>query len=113
MKLIKAIIQPEKLSEVRDALEKTAAPWCHDQRHSGPGPPEEAIVQVWRGEKFSTDLLPKVSLELVVKDSDVESIVKTIIESARTGEYGDGKIFISTVDQAIRIRTGESGDVAI
>jgi nitrogen regulatory protein P-II 1 len=113
MKLIKAIIRPEKLSDVRDALEKTGSyrgAMISDIMGQGL---QKGITQAWRGEKFQTDLLPKIVIDLVVKDADVDAIVKTIVNAAKTGEYGDGKIFVSTVEEAIRIRTGETGEKAI
>jgi nitrogen regulatory protein PII len=74
---------------------------------------QKGIVQQWRGEKYKVDLIPKIKLEIVVKDSEMEKIKKMLIGKARTGEIGDGKIFISTVDEVIRIRTGEEGETAL
>lgn len=113
MKHIKAIIQPEKLADVRAGLEKTK---CYrgiiitDIMGQGT---QKGLIQAWRGEKFSTDLIPKVEIDLIVKDEDVNEIVKIIYEKARTGEIGDGKIFIYNVEEAIRIRTGEKGNDAL
>ncbi len=113
MKHIKAIIQPEKLSGVRAALEKTD---CYrgiiitDVMGQGT---QKGIVQAWKGEKFQMELIPKVMIDLIVKDQDTDYIKKIIYESARTGEIGDGKIFVYHVEEAIRIRTGEEGDDAI
>jgi nitrogen regulatory protein P-II 1 len=113
MKQIKAVIQPEKLSDVRDALEKTG---CYRGAMitdiMGQGI-QKGITQSWRGEKFQADLLPKVMIDLIVKDEDVEVIKKAIIENARSGEYGDGKIFVYNVEEVIRIRTGEEGNDAL
>ncbi len=69
-------------------------------------------MQQWRGEKYKVDLIPKIKLEVMIKDSELGMIKKTIIENARTGEIGDGKMFISTVDEVVRIRTGEEGEIA-
>jgi len=113
MKQIKAIIRPEKLSDVREALGKTG---CYrgimitDIMGQGA---QKGITQAWRGEKYQVDLLPKVMLDLVVRDEDVDIITKTIIRSARTGEIGDGKIIIFDVVEAGRIRTGEKGNDAL
>lgn len=113
MKHIKAIIQPDKLSNVRQALEKTE---CYggiiitDVMGQGK---QKGIVQAWRGEKFQLDLLPKVMLDLVVRDSELDKIVKIILETTRSGEMGDGKIFIYNVEEVIRIRTGEKGEDAL
>lgn len=113
MKHIKAIIQPEKLTAVRQALEKTE---CYrgiiitDVMGQGT---QKGIVQAWRGEKFQMDLLPKVMIDLVVKDSELEHVKKIILDISRSGEIGDGKIFIYNVEEAIRIRTGEEGESAL
>ena len=113
MKHIKAILQPEKLADVRAGLAKSK---CYrgtiitDVMGQGT---QKGIIQAWRGEKFQTDLIPKVQIDLVVKDDEVEEIVKTIYQSARTGEIGDGKIFVYNIEEAIRIRTGETGDNAL
>ncbi|MEG6613714.1 P-II family nitrogen regulator [Pseudoclostridium thermosuccinogenes] len=113
MKQIKAIVRPEKLPDVREALEKTG---CYrgvmitDIMGQGA---QKGITQAWRGEKYQVDLLPKVMIDLVVKDEDVETITDTIIKSARTGDIGDGKIFVYDVVEAVRIRTGEKGNDAL
>jgi len=109
MKHIKAIIRPEKLSDVRSALEKLD---CYNgitvTEVLGQGN-QKGIVRSWRGEKYEIDLIPKVCIELVVRDEDVNTIKNAIIKNAHTGEVGDGKIFITTVEEVIRIRTGEEG----
>ena len=74
---------------------------------------QKGVVQQWRGEKYKVDLIPKIKLEVVVKDSELGLIKKTIVENARTGEIGDGKLFVSTVDEVTRIRTGEEGEIAL
>ncbi len=113
MKQIKAVIQPEKLSDVRDALEKTG---CYRGAMitdiMGQGT-QKGITQAWRGEKYQMDLIPKVSIDLVVRDEDVDAVKKVIMDSARTGEIGDGKIFVYNVEEVVRIRTGETGDDAV
>lgn len=113
MKHIKAIIQPEKLACVREKLEKTSSYrgiMITDIMGQGT---QKGIVQAWRGEKFQAELIPKVMIDLVVQDDNVENIVQIIYDSAHTGEIGDGKIFIYPVDDAVRIRTGERGDMAL
>lgn len=112
MKKIEVIIRPEKLDAVRRALEKVGYAGVMISEIEGHGK-QKGVIQQWRGEKYKVDFLPKIKVEIVVKDSEVERITKTIIESARTGEIGDGKIFIYPVENAIRIRTGESGETAI
>lgn len=112
MKKIEAIVRPEKLDPVRQALEKVGYAGLMITEIEGHGK-QKGAVQQWRGEKYKVELLPKLKIEIVVKDTDVERITKAIIEAAKTGEIGDGKIFISSVETAIRIRTGEKGDDAI
>jgi len=113
MKQIKAVIQPEKLSDVREALKRVG---CYRgimiSDILGHGA-QKGIIQAWRGEKYQMDLLPKVAIDMVVKDDDVPIIKKVLLESARTGEIGDGKIFIYNIEEVIRIRTGEEGENAI
>ena len=113
MKQIKAIIKPEKLTDVREALQKTGC--AHGMMITeivGQGT-QKGITQSWRGEKYQLDLIPKVMIDLVVLDKELPIVKKAIIESARTGEIGDGKIFVYNVEETIRIRTGEEGDSAI
>jgi nitrogen regulatory protein P-II 1 len=113
MKQIKAVIRPDKLSDVRKALEKAG---CYHgvmiTNIMGQGS-QKGITQVWRGDKYQVDLLQKVMIDLVVRDEDLPAIKKVIIESAHTGEIGDGKIFIYNVEEVIRIRTGEEGNDAL
>jgi len=113
MKQIKAVIQPDKLSSVREALQKTGC--YHGVMISdimGNGS-QKGIIQAWRGEKYQMDLLPKVVIDLIVKDDEVETIKNAILQSARSGEIGDGKIFVSNIEEVVRIRTGEEGENAL
>ena len=112
MKKIEAIIRPAKLEAVRNALEKVGYSGLMITEIEGHGK-QKGVVQQWRGKKYKVELLPKVKIEVVVKDQDVERIAKAIIDAAHTGIIGDGKIFISNVENAIRIRTGEKGENAI
>ncbi len=112
MKKIEAIIRPEKLDAVRRALEKVGYAGLMISEIEGHGKQRGAIQQ-WRGEKYKVELLPKIKIEIIVRDAEVERITKTIIESAKTGEIGDGKIFVSGIENAIRIRTGEKGEEAL
>lgn len=109
MKKIEAIIRPEKLKTVVNALEDVGYSGLMITEIEGHGK-QRGIVQQWRGEKYKVEFLPKRKIEIVCKDTDTEKIVKVIVQSAQTGEIGDGKIFISEVIDAIRIRTGERGD---
>lgn len=112
MKKIEAIIRPEQLEVVRTALEKAGASGLMISEIEGHGK-QKGVVQQWRGEKYKVDLLPKIKVETVVSDRDLERIIETIMINARTGEIGDGKIFVSPVEGVFRIRTGESGEGAI
>ena len=112
MKKIEVIIRPEKLELVRRALEQVGCAGLMISEIEGHGK-QKGVIQQWRGEKYRVALLPKVKIEIITKDQDLEKIIKAIIDSARTGEIGDGKIFISPVENVIRIRTGEKGEQAI
>ena len=112
MKKIEAIVRPERLEVVRRALGKVGYSGLMITEIEGHGK-QKGVIQQWRGEKYKVELLSKIKLEIVVKDQEVERITKTIIENARTGELGDGKIFVSNVENAIRIRTGEKGEEAL
>lgn len=112
MKKIEAIIRPGKLDEVKDALERFGTKGLTVSQVIGCGN-QKGHTQVYRGVEYDIYLLPKVKIEVVVLDQFVEQVIQIITEAARTGEVGDGKIFIYPVEDAIRIRTGESGDKAI
>lgn len=112
MKKIEAIIRPEKLEEVRKALETAGYPGIQIMEIEGHGK-QKGVTQQWRGEAYRVALLPKVKLEIVAGDGDVERIVQAITKTAKTGAVGDGKIFVSDIKEAIRIRTGERGDSAV
>jgi len=113
MKHIKAIIKPEKLDEVKEALKKAGCTGIMTTEIEGHGQ-QGGIAQQWRGEKFELDLLPKTSVDVIVKDKDVDKVIQAIIASARTGsEIGEGKIFVYDVERVIRIRTGEEGEAAV
>ncbi len=112
MKKIEAIIRPEKVDDIRQALETVGFPGVAISEVEGHGK-QKGVVQQWRGEQYRVELLPKVRLEVVASDSQAENIVNAIQNAAKTGSVGDGKIFVSSVDQVIRIRTGESGDKAL
>jgi nitrogen regulatory protein P-II 1 len=112
MKKIEAIVRPEKLEAARRALELAGCAGLMITEIEGHGK-QKGVVQQWRGEKYKLGLLPKIKIEVVVKDQDVDKIIKTVIDSTRTGEIGDGKIFISNIENAVRIRTSEKGEVAL
>jgi nitrogen regulatory protein P-II 1 len=113
MKKIEAIIRPEKLDEVKHALAEKGYIGLNIVGVTGRGV-QKGIVHAGRaGQAYSVDMLPKVKLETVVKDSSVEEVIEIILKSAATGNIGDGKIFVLPVEQAIRVRTNERGDVAV
>jgi len=112
MKKITAIVRPEKMDAVRAALEEVGSPGIMITEIEGHGK-QKGIEQQWRGEKFRVELLPKMKLEVVVENGSVNAIVSAVLKSAKTGEIGDGKIFVSEVENVIRIRSGEEGSKAI
>jgi|UniRef100_A0A7C5KBB6 nitrogen regulatory protein P-II 1 len=112
MKKIECIIRPEKLEEVKDALNQLGIKGMTVSQVMGCGL-QKGKTEYYRGVEININLLPKVKIELVVKDSEVDRIVDTIVKVARSGKIGDGKIFIYNVENAVRIRTGEQGEDAI
>jgi len=112
MKKIEAIIRPEKLDSVRQTLIELDSPGLMITEIEGHGK-QKGLTQQWRGRKYKVELLPKVKIEIVVKDQDVERITKAISEAAKTGKIGDGKIFVYPVENVLRIRTGERGESAL
>ncbi|WP_260706203.1 P-II family nitrogen regulator [Edaphobacter flagellatus] len=112
MQKIEAVIQPSKLDAVKDALVEIGINGMTIFEARGHGR-QKGHTEVYRGREYSVDLLPKVKLELVVADEMVDRAVQAIITSARTGTIGDGKIFISKIDEAIRIRNDERGEIAL
>ena len=112
MKKVEAIIRPEKLDAVKRALEEIGCIGMTVSEVRGRGR-QRGIVHQWRGREYRVDLLPKVKLEIVVGDELVERVIGTIIESARTGSIGDGKIFVVPVEEVVRVRTGERGEAAV
>lgn len=113
MKKIEAIIRPEKLDEVRAALTDGGFLGLNVSHITGRGV-QKGIVHVGRGgETHAVDMLPKVKLDAVIQDNAAERVIEIILKAARTGNIGDGKIFVLPVEDAIRVRTGERGDVAL
>ncbi len=112
MKKIEAILRPEKLNKVKEALENLGYPGMSLTRMEGHGR-QKGKVEQFRGREFRVEFLPKIKIEIAVRDQDVERITRTIIEAAKTGEIGNGKIFISPLENTVRIRTGEEGEQAL
>ncbi|HEY5476098.1 MAG TPA: P-II family nitrogen regulator [Tepidiformaceae bacterium] len=113
MKKIEAIIRPEKLTDVKDALDDLGLHGMNFTQVTGRGSQRGIVHQGRGGETVTVDLLPKVKLEIVVTDMAVERAIDAIIAASRTGNIGDGKIFVFPVETAVRVRTGERGDVAV
>lgn len=112
MTKIECILRPGKLEDVKDALNKFGIQGMTVTQVIGCGL-QKGRKEVYRGTEYSINLLPKVKLEIVVNDKDMNEVLKIITETARTGDIGDGKIFTYKVDNAVRIRTGETGEAAI
>lgn len=112
MKKIEAVIRPGKLEEIKDALNKYDVHGLTVSQVMGCGH-QKGRKEFYRGTEVTLNLLPKIKIEVVVKDSSVEDIIRLISEEARTGEVGDGKIFIYNIEDVVRIRTGERGENAI
>jgi nitrogen regulatory protein P-II 1 len=112
MQKIEAIIQPSRLDAVKDALVEAGISGITIFEARGHGR-QKGHTEFYRGREYAVDLLPKIKLELVVPDDRLDSTVQAIITAARTGRIGDGKIFISRIDEAIRIRNDERGEIAL
>ncbi len=112
MKKIEAFIKPFKLDEVKEALTELGLMGMSVGEYRGFGR-QRGHREFYRGSEYHVDFLPKLKLELVVADDELENAIEAILETASTGEVGDGKIFVSTIEQAIRIRTREIGEAAL
>lgn len=112
MKKIEAIIKPFKFEDLKDALAQAGVAGMTVLDVKGYGR-QQGHSELYRGEEYIVDFLPKIKLELIVADKDVDSIIKIITDTAKTGNIGDGKIFISPIEKIIRIRTGEQDEEAI
>ena len=112
MKKIEAIIKPFKLDEVKEALQEIGLQGITVTEAKGFGR-QKGHTELYRGAEYVVDFLPKVKVEVVVADSLVDKAMDAIVKAARTGKIGDGKIFVTAVEQVVRIRTGESGEAAV
>ncbi len=112
MKLVTAIIKPFKLDEVREGLSEVGVTGLTVTEIKGFGR-QKGHTELYRGAEYVVDFLPKVRVEVAVSDGQVETVIEAIIKAARTGKIGDGKIFVTPLDDVIRIRTGEQGDEAL
>ena len=112
MKKIEAIIKPFKLDEVKEALQEVGLQGITVTEAKGFGR-QKGHTELYRGAEYVVDFLPKVKVEVIVADNLVERAIEAVIKAARTGKIGDGKIFVTSVEQVVRIRTGESGEAAV
>ncbi len=112
MKLIKAIIKPFKLEEAKDALSEIGVEGMTVSEVKGFGR-QKGHTEIYRGSEYTVDFLPKVKLEIAVADDLVTKVVDAIVSAAQTGKIGDGKVFIIPIEEAVRIRTGEKGEIAL
>ncbi|MCL2872705.1 MAG: P-II family nitrogen regulator [Betaproteobacteria bacterium] len=112
MKRIEAIIKPFKLDEVREALSELGASGMTVTEVKGFGR-QKGHTELYRGAEYAIDFLPKIKVEVVLPDALVERAIEAIIRAARTGKIGDGKIFVTPMEQVVRIRTGEEGEIAL
>jgi nitrogen regulatory protein P-II 1 len=112
MKKIEAIIKPFKLDEVREALSEIGVTGLTVTEVKGFGR-QKGHTELYRGAEYVVDFLPKVKVELIVADNQADRAIESIVKAAHTGKIGDGKIFVTTVEQVVRIRTGESGEAAV
>jgi nitrogen regulatory protein P-II 1 len=112
MKKVEAIIRPEMVSVVRKALEELGVKGLTITQVLGHGA-QRGVTQQWKGNVYKVDLLPKVELKMIIADALLEPVLVAIQESAHTGAVGDGKVFVSTVDEVMRVRTGERGEGAV
>jgi len=112
MKLVTAIIKPFKLDEVREALSTIGVQGITVTEVKGFGR-QKGHTELYRGAEYVVDFLPKMKIEVVVNEGDVERCVEAIVSAARTGKIGDGKIFVTEVERVVRIRTGEEGEAAV
>lgn len=112
MKLVSAIIKPFKLQEVRESLVESGVIGLTVSEVKGYGR-QKGHTELYRGAEYSVDTLPKMKLDILIDDENVESVIETITKSASTGKIGDGKIFVTNIEEIVRIRTGETGSDAI
>ena len=112
MKLVTAIIKPFKLDDVREAISEVGVEGLTVTEVKGFGR-QKGHTEIYRGSEYTVDFLPKVRIDIVVDDEQAQTVAEAIVKSANTGKIGDGKVFLSTVDEAIRIRTGETGAEAV
>ncbi|AEX67720.1 P-II family nitrogen regulator [Corynebacterium diphtheriae] len=112
MKLVTAIVKPFTLTDIKDALEQVGVHGMTVTESQGFGQ-QKGHTEVYRGAEYAVDFVPKIKIEIVINDDLLDDVVKAIVDSAHTGKIGDGKVWVTTVDDLIRVRTGERGDSAV
>src|SRR6476661_2785926 len=112
MKKIEAIIKPFKMEDVKEALTEIGIEGMTVSEVKGFGR-QKGHTEIYRGSEYTVDFLPKVKMEIVVSDNEVDQAVATIVKAAKTGKIGDGKVFVSSIEEAVRIRTEEKGEAAV
>lgn len=112
MKKLEAIIKPFKLEDVKEALAEIGVTGMTITEVKGFGR-QKGHTEIYRGSEYTVDFLPKIKIELVLADSQVEGAIAAVVASAKTGKIGDGKVFVTPIENAVRIRTGETGDQAV
>ncbi|HSV38010.1 MAG TPA: P-II family nitrogen regulator [Nocardioidaceae bacterium] len=112
MKLVTAVVKPHKWEEVRAALEGVGVTGMTVSEVSGYGR-QKGHTEVYRGAEYDISLVPKVRIEIVVEDADVDQVVDTVVQAAQTGRIGDGKVWVSSVESVVRVRTGDQNEAAI
>jgi nitrogen regulatory protein P-II 1 len=112
MKLVTAIVKPFKLEEVKDALGTLGIEGLTVSEASGHGR-QHGHTEVYRGAEYTVDLVPKVRIEVLISDDVVDAVVDAVVTAARTGQIGDGKVWVTPIDEVVRVRTGERGDDAL
>ncbi|MDR3223641.1 MAG: P-II family nitrogen regulator [Methanobrevibacter sp.] len=112
MKRVVAIIRPQKLTDVKDALVEIGCDGMNVNEVKGRGR-QLGVKEKYRGSSYCIDLIPKIRIEIIINEKDLDKVIKTIVHSAKTNVIGDGKIFVSSVEDVVRVRTGENGVIAI
>ena len=112
MKLVTGVVQPHRLDDVKSALEAAGIRGMTVSEASGYGR-QKGHTEVYRGAEYTVDLVPKVRVEVLVRDEDASTVVDVVVKAAQTGRIGDGKVWTTTLDDVVRVRTGEHGDAAL
>ena len=112
MKLITAIVKPFNLTDIKDALEQAGVQGMTVTETQGFGQ-QKGHTEVYRGAEYAVDFVPKVKIEVIISDAQAEEVINVIVETARTGKVGDGKVWMTNIEELVRVRTGERGEAAL